>query len=225
MIKDNVKDSIFVLDKVEEINKTKTEKFYTKLDVNRIGMLGHSVGGIAAAHTCGIDARCKAGINMVGPILESCKPRPFDKPFMFLLGNEETKIFKNPITEEVIGELGLTKQTADDHGFNETYRTAYNIGIPELLQSIHHDTYKITFKGLDHMDFCDFMWLKHFPLFQKHNVNFLSNALDGYKSTHIANDYIIYFFDTYLKEETCVFPEYPDDVTVEKNVVVSREKA
>jgi len=58
-------DLAFVLDQLEGLDD-ETGPFAGRLDLSRIGVLGHSLGGAAAAEFCRVDRRCDAGVNMDG---------------------------------------------------------------------------------------------------------------------------------------------------------------
>lgn len=57
-----VGDIKFVLDKLPELNK----EFAGKIELDKIGVLGHSYGGATMAETCVNENRIKAGINLDG---------------------------------------------------------------------------------------------------------------------------------------------------------------
>jgi dienelactone hydrolase len=73
-------DLAFVLDRLEALDD-ETGPFAGRLDLSRIGVLGHSLGGAAAAELCRVDRRCDAGVNMDGlfwgEVAESGVPVPF----------------------------------------------------------------------------------------------------------------------------------------------------
>lgn len=65
-----------------------------QLDLDRIGMLGHSNGGVTAALVCRDDARVAACLNMDGqlgggPLAARADPRPPTKPFLYLTKEPE----------------------------------------------------------------------------------------------------------------------------------------
>jgi dienelactone hydrolase len=54
----------------------------SRLDLQRLGAAGHSMGGVASAQFCLDDRRCKAGLNLdgipqYGPMIDSKMPAPF----------------------------------------------------------------------------------------------------------------------------------------------------
>ncbi|MEU4625119.1 hydrolase [Actinoplanes sp. NPDC023801] len=76
-----VTDTRFVLDRL------RTMPLARHMDLSRVGMFGHSMGGAAAAGTMLADRRIRAGLNLdgsfAGPVLEAGLDRPF-----LLLGSE-----------------------------------------------------------------------------------------------------------------------------------------
>jgi len=58
---------VFVLNKIRELNQGVTlNTFIGHLDLDKVGVFGHSFGGAVAGLTCLKDSRFKAGINMDG---------------------------------------------------------------------------------------------------------------------------------------------------------------
>jgi len=54
----------------------------SRLDLNRLGVAGHSMGGVAGAQFCVEDRRCKAGLNLdgipqYGTMIDTTMPAPF----------------------------------------------------------------------------------------------------------------------------------------------------
>ena len=81
-------DIAFVLDRLGQWNASDASgKFTGRLDMTRVGVLGHSFGGAAAALFCHEDSRCKAGIDVDGAPYGSVIQAGIDRPFMFLLSD------------------------------------------------------------------------------------------------------------------------------------------
>lgn len=60
-------DARFVLDQLTALNTNDPQGRLTgRLDLERVGMFGHSFGGSTSGEACRVDARFKAGINMDG---------------------------------------------------------------------------------------------------------------------------------------------------------------
>lgn len=80
-----VADERFVLDQLARLNATADGgKFAGRLDLQRVGFLGHSFGGAIALEVCRIDARCKAGVNLDGYPHAGTGGRDLETPFMFI---------------------------------------------------------------------------------------------------------------------------------------------
>lgn len=60
-----VADTLFALDRLTELNAGEGP-LSGRLDLGQVGMLGHSLGGIAAAQACVADPRLKACLNLDG---------------------------------------------------------------------------------------------------------------------------------------------------------------
>lgn len=86
MVTIRTNDAIFVLDELELMNNTSTDVFYSKLDLDKIGMMGWSLGGATSEETCIADARVKACANMdgfpYGKLFSATDT--FNQPFMYL---------------------------------------------------------------------------------------------------------------------------------------------
>jgi predicted dienelactone hydrolase len=78
-----VGDIRLVIDELERMERG-PGFFSGRLDLGRIGVLGHSFGGIAAGQACLVDDRCRAGINIDGLQLGDLLERNIARPFMFV---------------------------------------------------------------------------------------------------------------------------------------------
>ena len=91
-----VADERFVMDQLQLLNAGKSDsRFAGKLDLERIGLTGVSLGGGAIVWTCHVDARCKAGLAQDGwyePLPDTVVSEPLRQPFMFM--QSETRMWK-----------------------------------------------------------------------------------------------------------------------------------
>jgi predicted ester cyclase len=85
-----------VIDQLETLNADDPDAMFTnRLDLDRLGVFGASLGGSAATSTCYADARCKAGVNLDGPVYDAAVvENGVDQPFLYTLS--DTRIFSNP---------------------------------------------------------------------------------------------------------------------------------
>jgi predicted dienelactone hydrolase len=83
-----VADTAFVLDQLGRLNAGDPPgKFTDRLDLTRVGVFGHSLGGATAAQFCHDDPRCKAGIDIDGAPRGGVVQSGIRRPFMFLLSD------------------------------------------------------------------------------------------------------------------------------------------
>ncbi len=88
-VNERAADASFVLDKLENLNNDPTSLFNHHLDLSRVGIFGHSLGGATAAATMLQDKRFDAGIDMDGTLFGDVVNKGLDNPFMVLRQNEQ----------------------------------------------------------------------------------------------------------------------------------------
>ncbi|MFC2065375.1 hypothetical protein ACFLXB_09810 [Chloroflexota bacterium] len=78
----------FVLDTLDQMNGNDPEHGLTGLlDLEKVGIFGHSTGGGATVEFCGRDPRCKAGFGMdvyLKPVSETVLDMGLQQPFLFM---------------------------------------------------------------------------------------------------------------------------------------------
>jgi dienelactone hydrolase len=83
-------DMKFALDQLETLNTSDTSgRFVGRLDMQRVGVFGHSLGGATALQFCHDDPRCKAGIDIDGAPLGSVITEGLHHPFIFVIGDHK----------------------------------------------------------------------------------------------------------------------------------------
>ena len=81
-------DNRFLLDRLADLNKHDPDKmFQGRLDMTKVGVMGHSFGGATAAESCNRDPRCKAGVDLDGQLYGEIINTGIKRPFMFLLAD------------------------------------------------------------------------------------------------------------------------------------------
>ena len=84
-VKTWVKDTLFVLNKIEQISHGEiTSLLSGHLDLNRVGILGHSMGGAVTGEVCMRDSRFKAGVNLDGIQIGYVIDGSIGQPFMMM---------------------------------------------------------------------------------------------------------------------------------------------
>jgi predicted dienelactone hydrolase len=167
-------DTKFVVSQLERFNAADPSgKFTGRLDMQRIGMFGHSFGGAQALQFCHDDPRCKAGIDIDGAPYGSVVQDGLKQPFMFMLS---------------------------DHSREMSDPASKNIGakIQSIYDRLPNGRFFVTIRGANHFSFSDQMLLKsHYLVGLLHMLGI--SRLDGRRGLAITTDYVHTFFDVYLK--------------------------
>ncbi len=81
-------DTSFVLDELERLNNSDNHLFSGRLNLEKIGVWGHSLGGSVAVQVCVTDPRCKAGVNLDGVPYGDFLLGRVKQPFMFFYSDQ-----------------------------------------------------------------------------------------------------------------------------------------
>ncbi len=164
-------DMDFVLDQFQVFYEDTNNIFFQKLDMERIGVYGHSTGGGAAIQFCGVDSRCKAVLGM--------------DPFM------------RPVSAEVI-EGGISQPSffMFSQGWTDLVDSKNNKLFNQFYPSVKNNLGVISINGTKHFDFSDLPLLS--PIAPQLG---LKGPLNGKRVTEIVNSYLLDFFETTLKNK------------------------
>jgi len=170
-----VADGKFVLDKLQQLNAgDPASRFKGRLNLQEVGIAGHSLGGATAAQFCHDDNRCKAGIDIDGMPFGSVVQQGLHQPFLFIMSDHSR-------------EAG-----AEPRKVKHDIESIYN-SIPE------GERWQITIIGANHFSFSDQMLTKS-PMF----VSILQRLgmfgrLEKRRGLAVASACVHTFFDVYLK--------------------------
>lgn len=164
-------DMHFALDQVEQLNSSDPSgRFLGRLDMQRIGAFGHSLGGAEALQFCHDDSRCKAGIDVDGAPFGTVITEGVAQPFMFL-GSDHTH-----------------------EAESETRPIEANIH--SIFEKLPRDRrVMVEIQGASHFGFSD--PLRSGPIVAA--MTTLGKRLDPRRQIAISAHYISAFFDSYLK--------------------------
>lgn len=166
----------FAIRKLSALNKhDPSGRFTGRLDLQDIGVVGHSLGGASAANFCYRDPRCKAGIDLDGRLFGPVVSHGLHQPFMFIF--EPSGTGKDPVVAHIMRQV----------------RSMYARLSPTTRLGI-------SVAGTNHFSFSDQMLIKDpilIWLMRKAGVI----GLGGRKGLQIASNYVITFFNVYLKGE------------------------
>lgn len=178
-------DAVFVLNQLEKLaNGKPASQFKGRLDLTRIGALGHSIGGVAAAQFCQIDQRFKACLNLDGhvrslPLFPDSDGKGPRQPFM---------IFEDVLPEPTDQQLADWKTTREK--VKEAREKVRN-RVAELLKSVKSGSYRITISGSRHQSFSDEPFI-----YGSSDANVKAANL---RRAEIICLYTLAFFDQHLK--------------------------
>lgn len=161
-------DMAYVLDQLSASSEA-GDFFNQKIDLDRIGVYGHSTGGGAAIQFCGIDSRCKAVLGM--------------DPFMRPVASE---IIANGISQPAFFMFSQAWTDLTESKNNNLFNSFY----PNVNQGLG----VITIAGTKHYDFSDLPLLS--PIAPQLG---LKGPLNGKRVAEIVNVYLIDFFELTLR--------------------------
>lgn len=147
------KDMSFVADELTRLNNGEntsngeqdmldTMKMFTgRLDLERLGIFGHSFGGAAAGEACLRDDRFKAFINMDGTPFGTAVDNVISQPFMILTtGKDEKKIISKGYSVDQKNFITVYISGAEHMNFSDFNTILPNIGeLTGLLGKIDGD--------------------------------------------------------------------------------------
>jgi hypothetical protein len=181
--------------------------FEGRLDLNKIGVIGHSVGGATAYHLAIHDSRVKAAINLDGRVYILPEKDPNDMAPFLMLANDT---FHAQTLQSRISLIkkweDMTEEEQDImlsiYGSEESYLDAYNmdtrnvIGLTEVLQSSGN---LFTIQGSDHMKFTDIGLFIALP--QLRELLGIGGETHPAKCLEVTSALTLAFFDQHLKGE------------------------
>jgi hypothetical protein len=190
-------DILFTLDQLTRLNAApqhrdqKNQKdvpapFAGQLDLDAVGVMGHSFGGLAAERACELDQRIKVCVNqdggLNGPFTHFVRGHLPTQPFMVL-----NSAPRPAPSDEELKSLRMTREAF------EKDEAEVQAGIEKDFQGCSGGAYHVTFEfpSFRHTSFTDL------PLVRAAgNPNDTATALH---SLQLAESYTLMFFDKFLK--------------------------
>jgi predicted dienelactone hydrolase len=112
------KDISFVVDELQDLNASEGP-FKDRLDLDRLGVMGMSMGGAAAGQACVEDSRIRAGINADGGLLGDLPDTTIARPFMFM-GSQRFIEYEEVFAKHMAGDAyTLIFAEADHYDFTD----------------------------------------------------------------------------------------------------------
>jgi predicted dienelactone hydrolase len=188
-----VKDAGFALDYLEKINTEDADgMFANRIDMSRIGMLGHSVGGAAAAQTLLLEPRVKAAVNLDGTLTGTgaIPAEGLPGPFMQLSAEKAIPQIGTPDSMDTNywEEAGVSQEEYNKYaGFLDVFEN-------NQRNAFHNGGYHVWIKGASHYTFTDIV------LYSPLVPYILKDKINTKLAHRTINEYTIAFFNKYLRQ-------------------------
>jgi predicted dienelactone hydrolase len=191
-------DLAFVLDRLGQLDD-ETGPVAGRLDLARIGILGHSLGGAAAAELCRVDRRCDAGVNMDGLVWGEAAETGVTVPFLLLMSEDQ------PCAE--VAELeNVTVETCEglEALFTASWQTVRDTAQPGSWLII---------EGSRHGSYSDAPFLPAGAEILRSLVG--GTTIEPERMWRVTSDLVLAFFNTHLHGTPAPLldgpsPEYPE---------------
>ena len=184
-------DTKFVVDQLQKLNTADPSgKFTGRLDLEHLGIFGHSFGGATALQFCHDDIRCKAGIDIDGAPYGTVVEDGLKQPFMILLSDH-------------------SREVSDP----ESQRIGANI--QSIYNRLPSGRWLLSIRGAQHFSFSDQVLQKNPLLTRLLALSGGIGKLDARRGLMITTTYVDTFFDVYLKgapasELAAIAARYPE---------------
>jgi dienelactone hydrolase len=178
-------DASFVVDQL----KIQNDPVVGELDLNSLGMLGHSFGGQAASIVCASDVRFKACANLDGQaqgntFLPDAAGRLIKQPFLFFTKAAE-------VTDAELAMMNISREeyrSRESRRLRERFKPSYKT----RLASIPSGAYLVTYPGARHSSFGDSLFL---------DMSNGQTSAERLAMADVIRRYTRAFFEKYLEGE------------------------
>jgi predicted dienelactone hydrolase len=184
-------DTSFVIDQLSKLaaDKKQASQFFAKIDLDRLGIVGHSIGGRAAGRACQLDVRIKACANedgyltSDGPILMYETTKLPAQPFLFV------QAMPKSLSDEQLASTHISRRQFD------VMLADARAAIRAELEKCSGGSYWaiLNLPGFEHYSFTDLPFLEH----AGSSID-ESNDLEGLQ---VARSFVRSFFNKYLRAE------------------------
>jgi predicted dienelactone hydrolase len=187
-------DLRFTLDQITAWNNDPKSLFFHRLDLTKVGAFGHSFGGGSSILAALDDPRIKAVLNLDGSPFNILSERSFSKPLMVIKHNVSPQYQQLP---------------PDEHG------KAVQAQVEEELSSLYlkgSPGFRVDILDAQHMSFSDMAFLSTWAeAGRRYGTH---NPADGAATVMVIRDYILAFFDKFLrgKDSTLLHLDHPESV-------------
>ncbi|MFN7995065.1 MAG: hypothetical protein U0Q18_15765 [Bryobacteraceae bacterium] len=182
-------DTRFIVDRLQRLNDGPSGKFAGRMDLDRLGMFGHSFGGATALEFCQQDSRCRAAADVDGIPFGSVVSQGLSKPCMFLF-SDHSREMADPESRQILAEVHSIYDRLPDGRLYAVIR------------------------GANHFSFSDQILLNSQTVLGLLRLAGIGR-LDGRRGLAISAAYLHMFFEVYLNGEpasslTSLAGNYPE---------------
>jgi predicted dienelactone hydrolase len=168
-------DLSFAIDRLTAMTADASSRFAGRLDLTRVGVVGHSFNGAVAAQFCLDDPRCSAGIDLDGrphgPMIQASIPRPF----MFLLSDHGDA--SDPVSRQIVADIQSMYDRLPVNG-----------------------RHRVAIRGASHFSFNDDGAMLKSQIAQRMVRLFGGLGIDGRRQVEVTAYCVRTFFNAYLKQ-------------------------
>lgn len=197
-------DVSFTLDQFERIHSGQLPTMFKgKLDLDHIGIFGHSFGG-ASAYDSSYDSRITAGIDLDGALYRYHDRAGVTKPFMFIFSESTfdrfNKVRQHYVhTDEELDAMGATREEVEKETKNK------EIQVGHIKNVANHGGPILYIEDTEHYNFADVQFLT--PIFKPLG---LIGKIEPKRAASLINAYTLDFFDKHLKGKGGTLLEGPN---------------
>ncbi|OMD53928.1 acetylhydrolase [Paenibacillus odorifer] len=180
-----VNDVRFVLDQLEQLAATDPDQRFTgRMDMGRVGMLGHSFGGATTVQMLLSDPRVQAGINMDGALYGKRRipTAGISKPFLMISADSSIAASSGALSDDQLAAMGLNR------GEVERYFKEVNARYAPVTAG---GNYWLKLTDTSHMSFTDSFLIS--PILE------WVQGTDARGTHRVVNEFTLDFFNYYLK--------------------------
>jgi pimeloyl-ACP methyl ester carboxylesterase len=173
-------DVVFTINQLTAINDSDpTGMFSGRLDLQRIGVFGVSLGGIVVGDACRIDPRLRACLVMDAPMTTDVAMAGLTQPAMWMTRDAET--------------MRLERRRSG--GWSELDISEHQTTMRAAFHNAHSQSYFVEVPGMFHVNLTDIPYWS--PLCQRLGI---TGPIDKRRAHRIINDYSLAFFDKALRD-------------------------
>ncbi len=185
----HVIDGLEVLDRIDPNNR-----FSGRLDLDRVGVVGYSLGGAIAMQLCWRDHRLKAAVNIDGWLFDAASGGWIEQPFMIISDDSPAVTSSDLSSPDPAHRYASILTDATDRRISSEFAKHGGVGV--------------TLLGSNHKDFSDMAYLSRAALLQ-------GRRPDG-AAIRMAAEYSAAFFGQIFKGEVSpVFSNPPPGVRLQ----------